>query len=80
MGSQEGSAEERDRIASLHNLIAFEMEGAGLWDNMPCIIVKAVCDYADNHKNKRWQSFATATAASVTKALLDIYPQQITSG
>ncbi|KAL4862728.1 hypothetical protein BDV12DRAFT_39084 [Aspergillus spectabilis] len=70
------SGEERDRIASLHNLIAFEMEGAGLWDEMPCIIVKAVCDYADSHKNKNWQNFAAATAASATKALLDFYIQR----
>ncbi|KAL4734587.1 hypothetical protein BDV11DRAFT_197964 [Aspergillus similis] len=70
------SGEERDRIASLHNLIAFEMEGAGLWADIPCIIVKAVCDYADSHKNKRWQNFAAATAASATKALLDLYPRR----
>ena len=70
------SGEERDRIASLHNLIAFEMEGAGLWADIPCIIVKAVCDYADSHKNKRWQNFAAATAASAAKALLDFYPRR----
>ncbi|KAL2835584.1 hypothetical protein BJY01DRAFT_259136 [Aspergillus pseudoustus] len=67
------SAEERDRIASQHGLIAFEMEGAGIWDETPCIIVKGVCDYADSHKNKNWQDFAAATAASATKALLDFY-------
>ncbi|KAL2843465.1 hypothetical protein BJX68DRAFT_270196 [Aspergillus pseudodeflectus] len=67
------SAEERDRIASIYDLVAFEMEGAGLWDETPCIIVKAVCDYADSHKNKNWQDFAAATAASATKALLDFY-------
>ncbi|KAF4884064.1 hypothetical protein CGCF415_v015680 [Colletotrichum fructicola] len=62
---------ERDRIAGEHNLIAFEMEGAGIWDEIPCIIIKAVCDYADSHKNKKWQHFAAATAASTTKALLE---------
>ncbi|KAL4967819.1 nucleoside phosphorylase domain-containing protein, partial [Aspergillus stella-maris] len=64
------SGEERDRIARAHNLLAFEMEGAGVWDEMPCIIVKGVCDYADSHKNKDWQHFAAATAASATKGLL----------
>ncbi|KAL2824365.1 hypothetical protein BDW59DRAFT_147550 [Aspergillus cavernicola] len=67
------SAEERDKIAHAHDLIAFEMEGAGMWDETPCIIVKAVCDYADSHKNKSWQYFAAATAAAATKALLDYY-------
>ncbi|KAL0931324.1 kinesin light chain [Colletotrichum truncatum] len=64
---------DRDRIAEEHDLIAFEMEGAGVWDEIPCIIVKAVCDYADSHKNKKWQHFAAATAASTTKALLERY-------
>jgi nucleoside phosphorylase len=66
------SGENRDRIASDHDLVAFEMEGAGLWDEIPCIVVKGVCDYADSHKNKVWQPFAAATAASTTKALLGL--------
>ncbi|KAL4807925.1 hypothetical protein BDV18DRAFT_168144 [Aspergillus unguis] len=70
------SGEERDRIASLHNLLAFEMEGAGVWDEIPCIVVKGICDYADSHKNKNWQSFAAATAASAMKALLGWYIQR----
>ncbi|KAK4867782.1 hypothetical protein LT330_006665 [Penicillium expansum] len=69
------SGEDRDRIAKRHGLIAFEMEGAGVWDEVPCIVVKAVCDYADSHKNKVWQHFAAATAASATKALLERYIQ-----
>lgn len=67
------SGEDRDRIAAEHNLIAFEMEGAGAWDEIPCIIVKGICDYADSHKNKGWQDFAAATAASVAKAILGRY-------
>ncbi|KAG5798007.1 hypothetical protein H9Q69_002940 [Fusarium xylarioides] len=68
------SAEERDRLAKAHGLIAFEMEGAGVWDEIPCIIVKGVCDYADSHKNKAWQNFAAATAAAVSKVLIEEYP------
>ncbi|KAM0425989.1 hypothetical protein ACHAPT_008618 [Fusarium lateritium] len=67
------SGEDRDRIAAAHNLIAFEMEGAGAWDEVPCIVVKGICDYADSHKNKAWQDFAAATAASVAKAMLRRY-------
>lgn len=65
------SGKDRDEIAGRHNLIAFEMEGAGAWDEVPCLVVKGVCDYADSHKNKQWQPYAAATAASVTKAILD---------
>lgn len=64
------SGQERDRLSKQHDVFAFEMEGAGAWDEIPTIIVKAACDYADSHKNDLWQSFAAATAASVTKALI----------
>uniref|UniRef100_A0A8H7NHZ5 Nucleoside phosphorylase domain-containing protein n=1 Tax=Bionectria ochroleuca TaxID=29856 RepID=A0A8H7NHZ5_BIOOC len=67
------SGQDRDRIAAAHNLIAFEMEGAGAWDEVPCIVVKGICDYADSHKNKAWQDFAAATAAAVAKAILRRY-------
>ncbi|KAL8366542.1 hypothetical protein RB595_010412 [Gaeumannomyces hyphopodioides] len=64
---------QRDRIARAHGVVAFEMEGAGAWDQVPCIVIKGVCDYADSHKNKQWQPFAAATAASVAVAILDQY-------
>ncbi|KAH6959360.1 nucleoside phosphorylase domain-containing protein [Fusarium avenaceum] len=67
------SGEDRDRIAVANNLIAFEMEGAGAWDEGRCIVVKGISDYADSHKNEAWQDFAAATAASVTKAILGRY-------
>ncbi|KZL79244.1 kinesin light chain 1 [Colletotrichum incanum] len=66
---------DRDRVAAQHSLIAFEMEGAGVWDEIPSVVVKGVCDYADSHKNKNWQNFAAATAASTTKALLEYHIQ-----
>ncbi|KAF4899185.1 Aminodeoxyfutalosine nucleosidase [Colletotrichum fructicola] len=65
------SGEHRNNIAKRHNVIAFEMEGAGVWEIFPCIVIKGVCDYADSHKNKRWQRYAAATAAACMKALLD---------
>ncbi|KAF4808876.1 hypothetical protein CGCSCA5_v011955 [Colletotrichum siamense] len=67
------SGRHRDRLAQQHGIIAFEMEGAGVWDEIPCIIVKSVCDYADSHKNKNWQGFAAVAAASATKAVLNMY-------
>jgi nucleoside phosphorylase len=64
------SGSHRDRIAAKDNVIAFEMEGAGVWDNFPTVVIKGVCDYADSHKNKGWQRDAAATAAACAKALL----------
>ncbi|KAK3946750.1 Pfs, NB-ARC and TPR domain protein [Pseudoneurospora amorphoporcata] len=42
-------------------------------DMLPCIVIKGVSDYADSHKNKGWQDYAAATAASAVRAFLDHY-------
>ncbi|KAI1048915.1 hypothetical protein LB506_005170 [Fusarium annulatum] len=67
------SAEHRDRIAAAENIIAFEMEGAGVWQELPCIIVKGVSDFADCEKTKEWQDYAAAMAAATSKAILKQY-------
>ncbi|PNP84972.1 hypothetical protein FNYG_01669 [Fusarium nygamai] len=72
------SGEDRDRIALTEDLIAFEMEGAGVWDSFPCIIIKGGCDYADSHKSKIWQRYAAATAAACAKAFLGFWTPSIT--
>ncbi|KAI9902526.1 hypothetical protein N3K66_001878 [Trichothecium roseum] len=74
------SATYRDEMAKKTGVIGFEMEGAGVWDSMPCIIVKGVADYADCHKNKDWQDFAAATAASTCKAILESYTRSDSNG
>ncbi|GAB7365990.1 hypothetical protein MBLNU230_g7317t1 [Neophaeotheca triangularis] len=60
----------RDRIARKEGILCFEMEAAGLMDSFPCIVIRGVCDYADSHKNKRWQRYAAMTAACYAKELL----------
>ncbi|UKZ68730.1 uncharacterized protein TrAtP1_009752 [Trichoderma atroviride] len=67
------SGEHRDRIAKHYGILAFDTEGAGVWDELPCIIVKVACNYADSHTDNRWQNFAAATAASVSKSLVERY-------
>lgn len=64
------SGQHRDQVAQADGMIGFEMEGAGVWDFFPSIVIKGVCDYADRHKRKRWQRYAAATAAACTKAFL----------
>ncbi|PYH77441.1 hypothetical protein BO82DRAFT_406191 [Aspergillus uvarum CBS 121591] len=68
------SAKDRDKIARHEQVLGFEMEGAGIWDNLPCILVKGVSDYADSHKNDAWQFYAAASAAACMRALLDQSP------
>jgi len=65
----------RDRISSeFGHVLCFEMEGAGLMNSFPCLVIRGICDYADTHKNKKWQPFAAATAASFAKEVLLVVP------
>jgi nucleoside phosphorylase len=69
------SAAERDRVsAELGGVLCFEMEAAGLINSFPCLVVRGICDYADSHKNKRWQLYAAATAAAFAKEVLSVIP------
>ena len=54
--------------------ICFEMEAAGLMNSFPCLVIRGICDYADSHKNDRWQRYAAATAAAYAKEFLGIVP------
>ena len=57
-------AAERDRVSSqLGGVLCFEVEAAGLMNSFPCLVIRSICDYADSHKNKRWQAYAAATYA-----------------
>ena len=66
----------RDKIAKEEGVICFEMEAAGLMDNFRCLVIRGICDYADSHKNKRWQPYAAATAAAFARALLGFVDEQ----
>lgn len=74
------SGEERDALSASDGIIAFEMEAAGVWESIPCVVIKGACDYADSHKNKDWQSYAAATAASCMKAFLTSCVSSVPSG
>ncbi|KAL3439095.1 nucleoside phosphorylase domain-containing protein, partial [Aspergillus tetrazonus] len=71
------SGEHRDRLLQSEGVVGFEMEGAGVWDNISCIIIKGVSDYADSHKNKAWQAYAAATGAAAAKAFLEFWSPSV---
>jgi nucleoside phosphorylase len=50
--------------------LCLEMEAAGIMDELPCLVVRGICDYADTHKNDDWHYYAAAVAAAYCKALL----------
>ncbi|RYN39368.1 hypothetical protein AA0114_g11357 [Alternaria tenuissima] len=69
------SAAERDRVsAELGGVLCFEMEAAGLMHSFPCLVIRGICDYADSHKNKRWQPYAAGTAVACAKEVLSVIP------
>lgn len=66
----------RDKIAD-HvggKCLCVEMEAAGLMNHFPCLVIRGICDYADSHKNDRWQRYASATAAAFGRELLNYVP------
>jgi hypothetical protein len=67
-------SETRDRLAQQHGILCFEMEAAGLMDELPTLVIRGICDYCDSHKQKQWQGYAAFTAAAYAKLLLSIVP------
>lgn len=65
----------RDQYAyGEHKILCFEMEAAGVVNDFECVVIRGICDYADSHKNKNWQGYASMTAACCARQLLDVMP------
>ncbi|KAJ4011437.1 hypothetical protein NW752_008435 [Fusarium irregulare] len=65
------NAKKRDELRDTYGIIGLEMEAAGTMNRIPVGVIRGVCDYGDRHKNKNWQPYAAAMAASYARALLD---------
>ncbi len=67
----------RDKlIEDPDSVLCVEKEAAGLMDDFPCLVIRGICDYADSHKNKEWQNYAAAIAATYTKLFLIYMPKK----
>jgi nucleoside phosphorylase len=65
----------RDMVSSeFGGVLCFEMEAAGLINSFPCLVIRGISDYADSHKNKKWQPYAAGTAAACAKEVLSTIP------
>lgn len=62
----------RDELRDRYNLIGLEMEAAGVMNTLPTGMIRGVCDYGDQSKNKEWQPYAAAVAAVYAKGVLDV--------
>ncbi|KAK1240312.1 hypothetical protein MKX08_007754 [Trichoderma sp. CBMAI-0020] len=72
----------RDRLNADYDgdLLCFEMEAAGLMNDFPCLVIRGICDYSDEHKNKVWQEYAAAVAAACAKSFLSVLPASEITG
>jgi hypothetical protein len=43
-------------------------------NSFPCLVIRGISDYADTHKNYKWQARAAGTAAAYAKELLSAIP------
>ncbi|TQW01514.1 kinesin light chain [Cordyceps javanica] len=74
------NASRRNELRDRHNIIGLEMEAAGTMNQIPVGVIRGVCDYGDEHKNKEWQPYAAAMAAAYAKTVLaQIGPASSTS-
>jgi nucleoside phosphorylase len=64
----------RDELKRDTKILCVEMEAAGLTNDFPCLVIRGICDYADSHKNERWQPYAAAVASAYMKELLMVIP------
>ncbi|KAI1754879.1 putative ankyrin repeat protein [Xylaria castorea] len=73
------SPEDRDHLRRGHDdAICFEMEAVGIMDEIPCLVVRGIYDYAGTHKQDGWRYHAAATAAAYGRAvLLKVYGQDV---
>jgi nucleoside phosphorylase len=72
------NAQKRNELRDKYNVIGLEMEAAGTMNHIPVGVIRGVCDYGDQHKNKEWQPYAAAMAAAYAKAVLfEIRPRKI---
>jgi nucleoside phosphorylase len=67
-------AEKRDSLARELGVLCFEMEAAGLMDQLPSLVIRGISDYCDSYKNDHWQGYAALVASAYSKVLLAEVP------
>ncbi len=72
----------RDALNIDHDVIAIEMEGAGIKDSTRLesngyLVIRGICDYCDGTKNDDWHNYAAAVAAAFTYALVQTLPSKL---
>jgi nucleoside phosphorylase len=73
------SAKIRNDLRDRFNVKAIEMEGSGIadatWEHgKGYMIVRGICDFANDGKSDRWHDYASAAAAAFTRELIELMP------
>ncbi|KIX08017.1 uncharacterized protein Z518_02672 [Rhinocladiella mackenziei CBS 650.93] len=69
-----GDSVTHDRLEQELDVLCFEMEAARVLDNVSCLVVRGISDYANSRKNEAWQDYVAAMAAAHAKGLLGVTP------
>lgn len=67
----------RDKLIEQKDVLCFETEAAGLMNDLPCLLIRGICDYSDSHGNTEWQGYAAMTAAAYARQLLGQIAQTV---
>lgn len=72
-------AETRDELKEKFKVKAVEMEASGIaevtWQSTKeYFVIRGICDFANDDKNKLWQPYAAAAAAAFTRELIESMP------
>ncbi|OOG00632.1 hypothetical protein ASPCADRAFT_125644 [Aspergillus carbonarius ITEM 5010] len=59
-----------------HDIYCFDTGAAGLGNKFSCVLIRGICDYSDDHRNKIWQPYAAITAAAYAKDLLRVITRE----
>lgn len=51
------NTQRRNELRDKHSIIGLEMEATGTMNRIPVCVIRGVCDYGDEHKNKEWQPY-----------------------
>lgn len=70
----------RDLVAQELDILCFEIEAAGLMDEILSLVIRGICDYCDSHKHKEQQLYAVFIAAAYANAVLMQVPFQEPAG
>ncbi|KAF3908813.1 hypothetical protein ABW21_db0209414 [Orbilia brochopaga] len=54
------------------DVLCVDTQAAGAMNILPCLVIRGVCDYADEWQDRWWEEYAAATAAVYAKHLVEV--------